>query len=32
MHVENDDLMVLEEGSTEGVVQACCKTGTNAKL
>jgi hypothetical protein len=32
MHVENNDLMVLEEGTEHGVVQACCKSGGNAKL
>lgn len=32
MQVANDDLMVLEEGSEHGVVQACCKTGNSMKL
>jgi hypothetical protein len=32
MHEENNDLMVLEEGMEEGVVQTCCKSTGMAKL
>lgn len=32
MREENNDLMVLEEGSEEGIVQACCKSSASAKL
>jgi len=32
MREVHEDLMVLEEGSTAGVVQSCCKGGASAKV
>lgn len=32
MSVENIDLIVLEEGTEAGVVQACCSSSNSAKL